>query len=226
MSVTKGTLPAIGSWTERCDQIKTLFESIPGVTLYSDTGVGNSRILLYALPGLGENHLLKFRFSTIVYTDLLKLDKATNLINAATCANFPEWPYILITNGNLVAVLLTHSSSSNLALLCTKCGDDYKTFVDGGYVSPNIDAYHTNVGTSSYVFYPGKQTRSNKVILVPSFAPGNTMSSDLADDPMENVYCWANPQTVVLYTALTVGSTTYMVWPFGYEPSYHLIKCN
>lgn len=224
MSITTGTLPAIGSWTERCDQIKTLFESIPGVTVYSDTGTGTSRILVYALPGLGENHLLKFRFSTIFYTDLLKLDKTTNLLNLGSCASFPEWPYTLVLNGNLLALHLLLNSSSTLDLLWTKCGDDYKTFANGSYISANVDGSYGNVG-STYAFYADKRTTSDKIVFMPAFAPGNTMNQDMSDVPMENVSCWSNLITINPYTCLTVDSTTYMVWYFGYSPSYHLINC-
>jgi hypothetical protein len=223
MSITTGNIPGTVTWTEKCDQLRTILESISGVTLYSDTGTGDYRILLYTLPALGTNHLLKIsRTTTYGYFYILKLDGASNLLSYTGMKYTDDWTYIIVTNGNLTGVVLRMTAATAVPILWTNCGTITKVFFNTAFIHPTLDAY-ASLNTPSA--YPPSPTVSGKQILVPAFCWGDSISTNLAELPLENVYCFNNADALAGFAQVTINSVIYMIWPLDtFTTLKHIIK--
>lgn len=167
--------------------------------------------------------MLKIYNSGTIYFLTLKLDGTTNLYTiTGSFTATAEWGYRIITNGNLTYVRFSESIYV-AQLLCTKCGTVDKSFMGIYFPHPTQDSYLTSM--ADYTGYVKKPTKSGKQILFPAFAPGDSISTDVEELPMDDVYCFANTAAVAPYGYVTINSLIYMVCNFNYTTSRHLIKC-
>ena len=223
MSVTTGIINAASNWTSRCDQLISFFTAIPGVSLYSDTGTGNSRILFFSFPGVGEYHLLKVYYSSVAYMYFMKIDKTATLVALqASMQALPDWTYMLIQNGNTVGIVLKESNY-RAHILWSKCGDIIKFFAEGDFLHPTLDLYTSNL--SGYHATISKNTISGKHVIFPAFVPGDSVTADIAEVPLENLFTFYNQPSISAWNFLTIDGCTYLLWDFGYSPTYHMVRC-
>lgn len=228
MSVTNGLLPPCATWTLKCDQLRTYLDSLIGLlTLYSDAGTGDSRVLLYSITGLGENHLLKFvRSSSYMSCQILGLDKSTSLLSVNSATNFgyasTTMATMYLSYNNTEGLIITGINNSRIVLLKLTCGAVTKVFVAGSLIVPDEDRY---IGLSSdHEAFPKIPTISGKQVLVPAFMYG-TSNLNIEEAPIDDVYAFKNKDGVAIYSQVTINSVKFMIWALGNSDGRnHLIR--
>lgn len=207
MSMRTGAL-GWSTWTARCDDLKAVFATITGMTLISDTGTGNSRVLLYSVPG--TNKYLKLYLTTNQYMNVLKIDNATDLATNVVTTFGQAVDYRIIENGNLV-MFVEHLGTNFLGFFWSTTGATNRFFLIG----PNNYQIHSTADVayaapmSALKITSALPTATNKQLVFPYY-PYDNSSAAVCEYPLDNVYIFGNKDAIANNSLLTINSEQYL----------------
>ena len=217
MSYSRSLMPTVNSYSEFCDEAIIFFTQFQGITVSADTGTGDSRVVLFALPG--TNALLEISFVSTSYCQIRfkrasgtylnwlvrAYYSAPNQLNLEVGKNGTTWFIYLWT--------IVSSTIYSAVLWSTERGNGDKVTMYSEMTALASD-------TTTNVVYSFASVTDNQAvqkwcsdgsqILIPVF-PYEEMSTTFLDaKPAANLYSFRNKDNVSRWVPFTIGAHTFV----------------
>lgn len=213
MSLAEGTITASADWTSSCDKWKTLLTSITGIACTSDSGTGNSRILLFSVQGTNKHIKLWYYSTSYSSINIMQADDTTILYPTSDRIYYKaDMTYKIIVNGNLTMFYAYYSSTYQIKFMWSKTGETYRFYFRDSLIHPTLDSLIATALPITYAL--GLKTQADAQILTPMFTYDGSTSFYI-DVPLENVYVFPNLDTLALHTKVSISSVVYFLYVVG-----------